>query len=80
MLRATECLRAAHLQLRPIPAPTPAVFAGIRTVFTEPSGSLLGAETVVQNFCTQLLMVLQSGKFACLRRPNLCSVTIIYFF
>jgi len=79
MSRATECLRAAHLELRPIPAPTPVVFAGFRTVLTEPSGSLLGAKTVVQNFSTQLLMVLQSGKFAYLRRPNFRSVTTIFF-
>ena len=59
MLMATECMHAAHLELRPIPDPTPAVFADVRTVLTEPSGSLLGAETVVQNFSTQLLMILQ---------------------
>ena len=79
MLRATECLHAAHLDLRPIPALTPAVFAGVRTVLTEPSGSLLGAETVVQNFSTQLLMVLKSGNSACLRLPNFLCVTMIFF-
>jgi len=79
MLRATECLRAAHLELWLIPAPTPPVFAGVRTVLTEPSDFLLGAETVVQNFYTQLLMVLQAGNFAYLRLPNFRCVTIIFF-
>jgi hypothetical protein len=80
MLRATECLLATHLELRPIPTPTPAVLAGVRIVLTEPSSSLLGAETVVQNFSTQPLMVLKSGNFAYLRRPNFRCVTIIYIF
>jgi hypothetical protein len=75
MLRATECLPAAHLELRPIPTPTRAVFAVVRTVLTEPSGSLLGAQTVVQNFSTQLLMVLKSGNSTYLRLPNFRCVT-----
>ena len=142
MLRATECLRAAHLELRPISAPTPAVFAGVRTVvteplpvsaqfwqnrcqclhsfdrtvagvctvlteplpvyaqfwqnrcrflhsfdrtvagvctvLTEPSGSLVGTETVVQNFSTQLLILLKSGNSAYFRRPNFRCVIIMF--
>jgi hypothetical protein len=79
MLRAKECLPADLLELRPISAPTPAVFAGVRTVLTEPSGSLLGAESVVQNFSTQLLMVLKSENSAYFCRPNFRCVTITFF-
>jgi hypothetical protein len=58
MLRATECLRADRLGLRPIAARNLSVFSGVRKVLTLPSGFLFVAEAVVRNFCTQFLMVL----------------------
>jgi hypothetical protein len=56
----------------------PAVFAGFRTILTEPSVSLLGAETMIQSFSTQLLIVLKSGNSAYLRRPKFRCITIIF--
>jgi hypothetical protein len=79
MLRATECLRAARLELRPTPASTSNVFVGVPVVLTKPLGSLLGAETADQNFSTQFLMALHLVIFAYLRRPNFRCVTILFF-
>jgi hypothetical protein len=41
MLRATECLRADRLGLRPIAARALSMFSGVRTVLTLPSGFYL---------------------------------------
>ena len=80
MLRATECLRADRLGLRPIAARALSMFSGVRTVRTLPSGFLLVAEAVVRIFCTQFLMVLRSGTVPCLPmlklRLNICCVCI----
>jgi hypothetical protein len=78
MLRVTERLCAAYLELRPTAAATSKVLVGVPAVLTKPLGSLLDAETVGQT-STQFLMILQSGNFAYLRRPNFRFVAIIFF-
>jgi hypothetical protein len=50
MLRATECLSADGLGLRPTAARALSKFSGVRTVLTLPSSFLFAAEAVVRNF------------------------------
>jgi hypothetical protein len=83
MLRATECLRADCLGLRPIAARALSMFSGVSTVLTLPSGFLFVAEAVVRYLCTQFLIVLRSGTVPCLPtlqcRQNICRVGITEF-
>jgi hypothetical protein len=83
MLRATECLRADRLGLRPIAARAFSMFSGVSTVLTLPSGFLFVAEAVVRNFCTHFLKGLQSGTVPCLSvlkcRINICCVGVTEF-
>jgi hypothetical protein len=80
MLRATECLRADRLGLRPLVARALSVFSGVRKVLTLPPGSLFVSEAVFRNFYTQFLMVLRSGTVPCLPMLkcvlNICCVDI----
>jgi hypothetical protein len=83
MLKATECLRADLLGLRPIAARALSMFSDVRTVLTLPSGFLFVEETVVRNFCAHFLKVLLSGTDPCLPmlkcRLNICYVGITEF-
>jgi hypothetical protein len=78
MLRATECLRADRLGLRPIAARALSIFSRVRTVLTLPEGFLFVAEAVVRNLCTDFLMVLPTVRchpiLKC--RLNICCVGI----
>ena len=73
-------MRADRLGLRPIAARALSMFSGVRTVLTLPSGFLFAAEAVVRNFCTQFMIMLQSGTFQCLSvlkcHLNICCVGI----
>jgi hypothetical protein len=84
MLKATECLRADLLGLRPIAARALSMFSDLRTVLTLPSDFLFVAEAVVRNFCTHFLKVLRSGTVPCLPmlkcRLNICCVGTTGYF
>jgi hypothetical protein len=49
------------------------MFSGVHTVLTLPLHFLFVAEAMVQNFCTQFLLVLQSGTVPLTPNVNMSS-------